>query len=93
MKFDREEGSVPDRIGEVRDEDIIVPWRLRARIGRLLKPNRNVVTNSDRELGQTQTVKMKIYTGDEAPIKLRPYRTPIHKSILVEEAARDMRVN
>lgn len=49
-----------------------------------------MVTNSDKELGQTHTVKMKIDTGDHPPIMLRPYRTHIHKRPLVEEAVRDM---
>ena len=33
---------------------------------------------------------MRIDTGDHLPIKLRPYRTPIHKRKLVKEAVRDM---
>ena len=33
---------------------------------------------------------MRIDTGDHPPIKLRPYRTPIHKRKLLEEAVKDM---
>lgn len=33
---------------------------------------------------------MQINTGDQMSIKLRPYRTPIHKKPLVEEAVKDM---
>lgn len=33
---------------------------------------------------------MRIATGDQAPIKMRPYRTPIYKRHLVKEAVQDM---
>ena len=33
---------------------------------------------------------MKIDTGDHPPIRLRPYRTPVHKRGVVEEAVKDM---
>ena len=45
---------------------------------------------TDKELEQTKTVEMRIDTGDHPPIKLRPYRTPIHKRKLVEEAVNEM---
>ena len=48
------------------------------------------MTNEDKELGQTQTVSMKIDTGDHPPIRLRPYRNLIHKRGVVEEAVKDM---
>lgn len=35
-------------------------------------------------------VNMRINTGNHAPIKMRPYMTPIHKRRLVEEAVRNM---
>ena len=77
-------------VSPVRREDITVPEEFRDRIERLLRANRLVVANSDRELGQTETVKMKIDTGTHSPIKMRPYRTPIHKRKVVEEAVREM---
>lgn len=55
-------------------------------IKRKLRRNRNVIANSYKELGRTQTVKMKINTGDHSPVKLGPYRKPIHKRELVEQA-------
>ena len=33
----------------------------------------DVVASSDKELGQIQSVLMKINTGDHPPIKLKPY--------------------
>ena len=52
--------------------------------------NRYIVANSDKELGQTQSVRVKINTGDHPPIRLKPYRTPLHKRELVEGAVNDM---
>lgn len=55
----------------------------------MLRANEDMVANSDKELGQT--VKMRIDTGEHClTIKLRLYRTLIHKKGLVEEAIMDM---
>lgn len=43
-----------------------------------------------RSWADTHTEKIKIDIGNNAQIKLRPYRTPNHKRPLVEEADRDM---
>ena len=59
-------------------------------IRQLVNKNRDLVANSDKDLGQMQTVQMKIDTGDHPPIKLKPYQMPIHKRKLVEDAVKDM---
>lgn len=64
--------------------------KFKARIERSLRVNRDVMANSGKELGQTRTVKIRNDTGDQAPINLRPYSTPIHKRPLVEEAVKTM---
>ena len=69
-------------VNELSDEDITGPERYR-RLKGLLRSNREVIAMTDKELGQT--VEMRIDTGDHPYIKLRPYRTPIHKRKLVEE--------
>ena len=61
-------------VNELRGEDITVPERYRRRLKGLLRSNREVITMTDKELGQTKTVEIRIYTGDHPPIKLRPYR-------------------
>lgn len=66
-------------------EDLIVPERYKDE--KLLEANQDVVANTDKELGQVQ---MKIDTGDYPPIRLKPYRTPIHKRKLVEEEVNEM---
>lgn len=35
----------------------------------------------DKELGQAKTVSMKIDTGEHLPVKLKPYRVPLHKNV------------
>ena len=56
----------------------------------LSRSNRDIAANKDKELGQTQTVSMKIDTGNHPPIRVRPYQSPIHKRGVVEEAVKDM---
>lgn len=88
----RNEDRSPNKteISELRDEDITVPECYRRELRGLLSRNREVIAMTDKELGQTETVEMRIDTGDHPPIKLRPYRTPIHKRKLVEEAVNEM---
>ena len=74
----------------VNVEEIVVPTERKDKISKVITENRNVVANSDKELGQTQSVRMKINTGDHPPIKLKPYRTPQHKQELVKGAVKDM---
>ena len=59
--------------------DINVPNEHRQRIEDLIQENIDVVANSDKELGRTQSVQMKIDTRNNPPIKIKHYRTPIHK--------------
>lgn len=46
-------------------EEIISPGKSKARIGRLLRNNRDAVANPDKEFGQTHTVKIRIDTDDQ----------------------------
>ena len=56
----------------------------------LVRYNLDLFAEKDTELGKTQTVKMKIDTGDHKPIKLKPYRTPFTKRPIVDKAIDDM---
>ena len=62
----------------VNPDEICVPQEHRRKIN-LMHKNWEVVANTDKELDRTQTIQMRIDTGDHPPIKLRPYRTPIYK--------------
>ena len=55
-----------------------------------MKFNLDLFVEKDTELGQTQTVKMKIDTGDHKLMKLKPYRTPFTKRQIVDTAIDDM---
>ena len=78
-----------NEVNELRDEDITVPKKYR-RLKGLLRSNSEVIAMTDKELAPTKTVEMRIGTGDHPPVKLRPYRTPVDKRKLVEEAVNEM---
>ena len=68
------------RRAKVKEEELIALGGYLNRVAHLLRAIRDVLTNSDKELVQKPTMKMKLNTGDYSPIKLRPYWIPIHKS-------------
>lgn len=85
VKFDKVGKRGPEWVGRIKNEEIVASEWFTTRTRCLLRANHDVVANSDKELGQTHMVKMRIDTGDQTLIKLKPYRTPIHKRPLVEE--------
>ena len=52
--------------------------------------NAEIFAKSDSDLGCTDLVTLKIDTNNHPPIKLRPYRTPLHKREEVGKAIDDM---
>ena len=56
----------------------------------LILQNSSIFAKSDIDLGCTDLVSMSIDTGSHSPIKLRPYRTPLHKREEVGKAIDDM---
>ena len=48
----------------------------------LVRYNLDLFAEKDSEFDKTQTVKMKIDTGDHKPMKSKPYRTPFTKAQL-----------
>lgn len=72
-------------------EEIKAPREYKGRVVRHLEANNEIIVNrSDKDLGQTKAVTMKIHTGEHHPLKLRPYRIPFYKRELVEVAIREM---
>ena len=59
-------------------------------ITKLVKKNRDLFAAKDSDLGHTDTVQMKINTGESPPIKLRPYRTPLNNRKIVDQAIDEM---
>lgn len=70
--------------------DPSVPEEYKADIDRLLSTNQDVFAKKDSELGHTDTVKLTIDTGDHPPIQRRPYRIPLNKRKIVDDAIDEM---
>lgn len=70
--------------------DVDVPQDHRSTIVNFLKKHHDLFASKDSELGHTDTVKMKLDTDDRLPIKLRPYRTPIHNREVIDKAVDEM---
>lgn len=56
----------------------------------IVQANKDLFAKHDIELGHTETVKMKIKTGNHPPIKNRPYRTPLNKRQTIDKAIDEM---
>jgi dUTPase len=56
----------------------------------IIMANTDVFMGPDGILGRTQLVKHKINTGDAAPIKSRPYRTPIAQRAIIDKQIDEM---
>ena len=72
------------------NSDVDVPSEHKAIVVNFLKRHRDLFATKDSELGHTDTVKMKIETGTQQPIKLRPYRTPIQNRQVIDKAVGEM---
>lgn len=70
--------------------ELNVPPEHRQRIEKLISQHRDLFAVSDADLGHTNTIQMKIDTGDHPPIKMKPYRTPLNKRKIVDRAIDDM---
>ena len=54
-------------------------------ITRFLKNNADLFAATDADLSHTDTVKMRIDTRDNPPLKLKPYRTQINNRKVIDE--------
>ena len=82
--------EIDDPRPETDIEDLYVPDERRGEVIRLLRNNRDLIAKSDSDLGGTRTVQMKISTGNHPPIKNRPYRTPLNKRKIIDQAIDEM---
>lgn len=71
-------------------KDLHVAEESRPLIETLISRNSDLFASKDSELGHTETVKMKIDTGNSEPIKLRPYRTPLNNRKVIDETVEEM---
>ena len=67
-----------------------VPEEYRSRIEKLFLQNKNLFATKDSELGHTETFKMQIDVGNNDPIKMRPYRTPMKNREVIDKAIDEM---
>ena len=70
--------------------EVDVPYEYRSQIINILKTNADIFAQTDSQLSHTDTVRMKIDTGDNLPIKLRPYRTPLNNRKGIDNAIDEM---
>ena len=71
-------------------EEVDVPEKYPSDVLNLLKANADLFAQKDSELSHTDTVKIKIDTGEHPPIKLRPYRTPLNNRKVIDNAIDEM---
>ena len=68
--------------------DLDVPEKRRPKIERLILKNQDLFANKDSKLGHT--VKMQIDVGNNEPIKMKPYQTPIQNRVDIDKAIENM---
>ena len=71
-------------------KDLDVPKEYMSRIEELVLQNKDLFASKDSELGHTKTVKMQINVGNNDPIKMRPYRTPMKNREVIDKAIDEM---
>ena len=71
-------------------KDLDVPEQYRSKIEKLVLKNQNLFASKDSELGHTDTIKMQIDIGNNVPIKMKPYRTPIKNREVIDKAINEM---
>ncbi|KAL4232960.1 hypothetical protein ACF0H5_007648 [Mactra antiquata] len=76
--------------GKYKLTDLKCPDKYLPQITSLLDDNLDILSSSDRDLGQTNTVKCKIDTGNSPPIKTKTYFTPLKNRQIIDEAVKDM---
>ena len=59
-------------------------------VRKLVLENKDLFAQTDAELGHTYTVRMKLDTGEHPPIKMKPYRTPLSKRAVIDNAVDEM---
>ena len=67
-----------------------IPESHQKQFKKLLENNLDIFAETDLDLGRTNIVKMSIETGDNAPIKQRPYKIHFSQRAQVYKALDDM---
>ena len=72
------------------EADLSVPEKYKGAVERLIQKNSDLFADRDTELGQTDIIKMRIDTGDQRPIRLKPYKTPFALRGMVDRQIDEM---
>ena len=86
----RETGEEKGKAGDDWLDDLSVPGDFEGGVKKLVTENRDLFAQTDAELGHTDTVKMKLDTGEHPPIKMKPYRTPLNKRAVIDNTVDEM---
>ncbi|XP_066267523.1 uncharacterized protein [Branchiostoma lanceolatum] len=70
--------------------DIGLPQPQLQELSDCLEANRDCFSTGSFDLGRTDLVQHRIDTGDAAPIKQRPYRTPVHRREVLRNQIAEM---
>ena len=89
-EMNKSEDKDENENGKINRAEISAPPEHREFVEKLLFANKDLFAAKDTDLGHTDTVIMKIDTGDHPPIRQKPYRIPLQKRELVEKAIDDM---
>ena len=74
-----------DRVADAQPQAVDLDVENAQQLSDLIDRYPDVFANSDLDLGSTDLVECNINTGDTAPIKQRPYRTPFLQRSVVED--------
>ncbi|VDI66449.1 Hypothetical predicted protein [Mytilus galloprovincialis] len=56
----------------------------------MIRDNEDVFATSDKDLGCTDTVQMTIDTGNNPPIRLKPYRAPLNQREIIDRTIEEL---
>ena len=70
------------------EADVRAPDQWKKKVVQMVKDNQDLFAHSDMDLSKTETVTMKIDTGDAEPIRLKPYKTPLNKRKVIDKSGR-----
>ena len=82
--------TTPDQTEDFDPSEVSAPEEYKSVVTELIEKNSDLFAQTDHDLGHTDTVKMKIDTGDHPPIRKKPYRVPLNKRKTIDKAIDDM---
>ena len=72
------------------EADARAPDQWKEKAVQMFKDDQDLFAHSDLDLSRTETVTMKLDTGDAEPIRLKPYQTPLNNRKVIDKAVDDM---